>query len=101
MTLPVFLHIEATPNPNEQSALQSYLQRVPAILQRHGGVPVASYDVEQAWDKLPCPAAIAVVSFPHRDAIQAFFADPDYQALVPLRETGFYQVRFFQTSERI
>lgn len=101
MTLPVFLHIEATPNPNKREALQSYLSQAPRLIQAYGGVPIATYDVERAFDNADSPAVFIVISFPSRDAIENFFADSDYQAIVPLRDLGFSHLRFYVTSERI
>ena len=101
MTIPVFLHIEATPNPNEMDALKSYLSQVPAIIQQHGGIPIATYDVECALDTDDSPEVFVVVSFPSREAIDNVFADIAYKAIVPLRDRGFSHLRFYITSERI
>jgi len=101
MTLPVFLHIEATPNPNEMEALKAYSSQVPAVAKEHGAVPIATYDVEKALDDKQAPAVFAVVSFPTRESINDFFEDPAYQALIPLRNKGFEQVRFYVTNERV
>jgi len=101
MTLPVFLHIEATPNPNEKDALQSYFAQVPSVIKQYGGVPIATYDVERALDNADCAAVFVVVSFPNRNAIDNFFEDDNYKAIVPLRDRGFSHLRFYITSERI
>jgi len=101
MTLPVFLHIEATPNPKEMEALQNYLSSVPPILHKHGGVTIATYDVERSLDGADSPAVFIVISFPIRTAIDNFFADHDYQNIVPSRDLGFSHLRFYVTSERI
>ncbi|MGB0834380.1 MAG: DUF1330 domain-containing protein [Psychrobium sp.] len=101
MTLPVFLHIEATPNPNQLAELHSYLSKVPAIISHYGGIPIATYDVEQALDNQPCAEVFVVVSFPDRQAIDDFFAAPEYQAIIPLRDLGFSHLRFYITSERV
>ena len=101
MTLPVFLHIEATPNLNEMDALKSYLSQAPYIMKEFGGVHIATYDVERALDGADSPAVFAVISFPSRDAIDNFFEDSAYQAIVPLRDQGFSHLRFYVTSERI
>ncbi|WP_281558398.1 DUF1330 domain-containing protein [Thalassomonas sp. RHCl1] len=101
MILPVFLHIEATPNPNETESFKAYSNQVPAIAQAHGAVPIATYDVESAFDSEEKPAVFIVVSFPSRDAIMNFFKDPAYEAIVPLRDRGFSHIRFYMTSERI
>lgn len=101
MTLPVFLFIEATPNMAERDALQSYLSQVPAIVERHAGVPIATYDVEKTLDDQDAPSVYAVISFPSRPAIDAFFADNAYQAIVPTRNKAFSHLRFHITSERV
>ena len=101
MTLPVFLHIEATPNPNEIDALQSYLSQAPKIVREHAGIPIATYDVVQALDGADGPAVFVVISFPDKDAIDNLFADPAYKLIVPLRDRAFSHLRFYVTSERI
>ena len=101
MTLPVFLHIEATPNPKERLAMQTYYARVPSLMRAHGGVPIANYDVEKALDELESPAMFSVVSFPTRESIAQFFDDIAYKAMVPIRNKAFSHLRFYVTSERI
>ena len=100
METPIFLIVEATPNPENMIELQSYSSQAPAIAKKHGGVPVASYNVESAIDSEEKPAAIAVFSFPNREAIQDLLInDPDYQQLIPLRDKGFKSIRFFVCNE--
>lgn len=101
MTLPVFLFIEATPNPTESASLQSYLSQVPAIVNQYAGVPIATYDVEKTLDEQAGPKVYSVVSFPSRQSIDEFFADAAYQAIVPFRDKAFSHLRFHITSERI
>ena len=48
METPTFLIVEATPNSENKNELQSYSSQAPAIAKKHGGVPVASYNVESA-----------------------------------------------------
>ena len=101
MNVPVFLHIEATPNPNEFEALQGYLSQAPSVVNHYGGVVVATYDVECALDDKAKPAVFMVVSFPSREAIDSLFTSEAYQAIVPLRDKGFEHIRFYVTSERL
>ncbi|MEH6578970.1 MAG: DUF1330 domain-containing protein [Amphritea sp.] len=101
MKQPVFLMVEATPNPEQKEALQSYLSQAPVVTKAHGGVPVAKYDVETALDDGENPAVFAVISFPSRDAIEALFSDPAYKALVPERDRGFDHLRYYIVSESI
>ena len=101
MSQPVFLMIEATPNPSEKEALQAYLTQAPTVTKEHGGVPVATYDVESAFDDGDKPAVFVVMSFPSRDAIKALFSDPAYEALIPMRDRGFSHIRYFIVNERV
>lgn len=95
-----FMVVEATPNPENMEDLQKYGAQSYAILEKHGGVRVANYNVESVLDSGEKPAAIAVFSFPNKDAIQnLLFNDPDYQKIVPYRDKGFKSIRFFLCSD--
>ena len=96
METTTFLVVEATPNMENENELQSYSAQSPSFLKKHGGVPVASYNVESAFDSEEKPAVIAIFSFPSPEAIQDLLInDPDYQQLIPLRDKGFKSIRFF------
>jgi len=113
MNLPVFLIIEATPNPTYKKELLHYLSQVPAVFKQHGAVPIASYDIESALkldnsivvEEKPSsrvvPGVIAVLSFPNKDAILNLFNSPEYQALVPVRDLAFTQLGIYIGNERI
>jgi uncharacterized protein (DUF1330 family) len=98
---PVFLIINATPNKGEAKAHDEYLQMARPISARHGAVRVANYLLSEALDGQSHASNCIVVSFPTRQSIYDLFADPDYQALIALRNTGFAAVRYFIGSERI
>ena len=97
----VFLMIEATRNPSEMDALSTYQSKTPPIAKKYGAAPVATYDVDTALIGDKKPGVFAVLSFPTREAIDRLFSDPDYQALIPLRDRGFSDVRFFVVHERV
>jgi len=102
MNQPVFLMVEATLNPNETDALTSYLSQAPAIItKKHGGVPVATYDVQSVMDDDEKAAVFAVISFPTQAAITALFSDPAYVALLPERDRGFSHLRYYVVNERL
>ncbi len=101
MEYPPFLMIEATPNLENREDLQSYLSQAPAITRKHGGIPVATYDVEKAIDSGEIPSVFAVMSFPNRDSVHELFNDPEYQKLIPLRDKGFKSIRYFICNEKI
>ena len=93
MNSKTFFIIEATPNPKNPEALQSYLSTAPRITTQYGGVAVAKYTVETVLDGGEKPAMFAVMSFPDRASIDGLFNDPDYKKLIPLRDLGFSSIR--------
>ena len=101
MDQPVFLMIEATPNPNDMDALKVYQSKTPPIAKEYGAMPVATYDVDTALIGDKKPGVFVVLSFPTREAIDGLFNDPAYQALIPLRDRGFSDVRFYVVNERV
>jgi uncharacterized protein (DUF1330 family) len=95
-----FMVVEATPNPENMEDLQKYGSQSYAILEKHGGVRVANYNVKSVLDSGEKPALIGVFSFPNPEAIQnLLFNDPDYQQLVSFRDKGFKSIRFFVCSD--
>jgi len=100
MTDPIFLLISASPNPGNLEALQAYLAQAPAISKKYGAVPIASYDIDAVFDSEEKPAKFLVISFPDRNSISRLFNDPDYLALIPLREQGFKSIRYFVAHEQ-
>ena len=99
--LPVFLMIEATPDPQQQEALQAYISQAAPIGERHGGVPVATYTVDTPLDNQQSAGLFAVVSFPDKRAIDNMFADPDYHALIPQRNQAFSHLRYYVVNEKL
>ena len=95
-----FLVVEATPNPENMEDLKTYGSQSYPIMEKHGGVRVANYNVESVLDSGEKPAIVGVISFPNREAIQNLLVnDADYQKLIPFRDKGFKSIRFFVCNE--
>jgi len=66
-------------------AYAHYIEKVPAIVARYGGHYRARGGqhtvVEGNWH----PTRLVLIEFPHRNAIEAFYEDPDYQAIIGIR----------------
>jgi uncharacterized protein (DUF1330 family) len=64
---------------------ETYKQEVPRLVEKHGGeylVRGGEFEViEGEWN----PVRLVIFRFPDRQAIQALFADPQYQPLKLLR----------------
>lgn len=101
MTQPVFLIITATANGQETAAHDEYLKQSAPISAQYGAVQVANYRLGEALDGQAKPEHCIVVSFPTRQSIYELFADPNYQALITLRDLGFKAIRYFIGSEKI
>ena len=72
----------------DADAYLRYAREATAIEARYGGRPLVADDarhvVEGDW-----PAGrVVVLEFPTIDAAQAWYHDPDYQTIIPLRQTA-------------
>ncbi|WP_320822667.1 DUF1330 domain-containing protein [Reinekea sp.] len=101
MAQPVFLIIEATPNPSEMEALKAYQSQTPPLAKKYGAIPVANYDVQAVLFGGTQPGVFSVLSFPSRAAIDGLFSDPAYQELIPTRDLGFTDLKFYVVNERL
>ncbi len=67
--------------PNDEALM--YLEHVEATVAPHGGKWLAQGPgevIEGAW-----PGAVVLMEFPSREAAQAWYRSPEYQAILPLR----------------
>ena len=96
-----FLIVEATPNMDNKEDLMNYTSQAPVITKKHGGIPVAQYNIESVFDSDEKPAVIAILSFPNKEAIQDLLKnDLEYQKLIPSRDKAFKYLRYFIASEK-
>jgi len=95
------LLIEATPNTDNEEARQDYLSKAPVIVKKHGGLPIATYEINTVLDSETKPGAVVVMSFPNQDSIHNLFEDPSYQDLITIRDKAFSNIRFFICNEKI
>lgn len=70
----------------DTAAYQEYRQRAPATVARHGGRYIVRggtvTHVEPGWDI----DRFVVLQFPSLAAAQAWYASPEYQAILPIRQ---------------
>jgi uncharacterized protein (DUF1330 family) len=84
--MPVYLILDIT--IVDQDVYEEYVERVPAVVEKYGGrylvrggeVATLSGD----WQ----PERIVIVEFDGSEQVQEFYASPEFQALLPLREQG-------------
>ncbi|MEM7416499.1 MAG: DUF1330 domain-containing protein [Gemmatimonadota bacterium] len=82
------LVVTATPNPEESSSVQEYLQGVFPLLMSAGGTPVKRLSVAQVVRGEP-KGMVLVMDFPDREVVEDLFSSAEYAALVPARDRGF------------
>lgn len=75
---------------NDPSWRSVYREKIAPILKRHGGRYLTRSDA--AWEVLEGHAAsgttFTVIEFPSVEHARAWYHDPEYQPLIPLRQAG-------------
>ena len=83
--MPVYLIADITVHDAER--YREYVENVPALIRKHGGVyRVRGGDLqilEGDWS----PSRLIVLEFPDRDAALAFHNDPEYEPYRDLRQS--------------
>ena len=83
--MPVYLIADITVHDAER--YREYVENVPALIRKHGGVyRVRGGDLqilEGDWS----PSRLIVLEFPNRDAALAFHNDPEYEPYRNLRQS--------------
>ena len=92
------LIVTATPNPEEMTAVQEYLQGVTPLLTGAGGKPVKRLKVDTVIRGEPS-GMVLVMDFDSKDAITAMFDSDNYAALIPVRDRGFAEMNILLTDE--
>lgn len=92
MTDKALVFVTATPNPEGQTEMQEYLQRVLPLLMAAGGTLLGRGAVQSVVEGNPNYKLAMAMAFDSGEAAQAVFASDDYQALKPIRDRGFRQI---------
>ena len=84
--MPAFVIVDV--DVHDPDTYDRYKAGVPALIRRHGGkylVRGGSFTVlEGSWQ----PSRLVIFEFPDREAVQAFYDDPEYAPLRGLRESA-------------
>ena len=73
---------------SNQDLYTEYARRATEIEERYGGVALVAGDVSEVVEGDWPSDRVVVLEFPTLDAAHAWYADPDYQALIPLRHAA-------------
>lgn len=77
------------PGVEADSAGHYFSQLLTPVLQRHGGKVLYVYRIDAALKGSLKPAINASLTFPSMEALQAMFQDPEYQKIIPVRDSIF------------
>jgi uncharacterized protein (DUF1330 family) len=88
----VLVIVQGNPLPDRTDTLQQYQQTARAVIAKHGGEVVtrgsglAKLSGARQWQ-----VAIAL-RFPDKAAVDAWYNDPDYQKVLPLRDQAYAEL---------
>ena len=69
----------------DSARYHEYARAATEIESRHGGVPLIAADAAEVVDGTWPAERVVVLQFPTLEAARAWYADPDYRELIPLR----------------
>lgn len=67
---------------------KEYGEKMPALIQRHGGRVLARAPATQLEGSAALPTVVVMIEFPSTAQAQAWYDDPEHQPLKQLRRTG-------------
>jgi uncharacterized protein (DUF1330 family) len=85
----VLVLVQGNPRPDKTETLQQYQQVARTVIGKHGGQPVArgsgltTLHGSRQWK------VGIVIRFPDMAAVQAWYNDPEYQHVLPLRNEAY------------
>jgi len=85
--------------PGSEDTYRRYLEGTRPLLAKHGGSVAAVGGGIESAHASACWPVNGVLRFPSAEALVAFFEDPGYQAIKPLRDAAYaaLQLSFFAT----
>jgi len=74
---------------SNQAWQAEYRARLPAVIQQHGGRVLTAGAKPEILEGAPVlPDSLVIIEFPTVTAAKAWYADPDHQPLIQLRQSG-------------
>lgn len=92
--------IEATFNANgiNTPEFKEYSRRSNANGEAHGGVVIGKYQVTANLGQGDAPQLVLIIQYPNKQSGEQTFTNPEYLAIVALREVAFKEVKILQTN---
>lgn len=95
----VLVVVQGNPRADRTETLQQYQQTARAVIAKHGGEVVArgsglgSLHGARQWQ------VGIVLRFPDKAAVEAWYNDPDYQKVLPLRDQAYAELEIAMYQE--
>ena len=96
----VYLVTVAAPNPEAMEDLAAYQQAAGPLSAKHVATPIANLAIAGHPVGETPAAFIAIAAFPSAEAIDDFFADPDYQPIIGARDRALPTLNLYVTVPR-
>ena len=84
--MPTYLIADVT--LRDPARYKEYAEKVPAIIERHGGKYLVRGGATDVLEGDWVPARLIVLQFPDREAAMSFYNDPAYQPLKRIRTSA-------------
>jgi uncharacterized protein (DUF1330 family) len=81
----VLVIVQATPNPDRLETLKQYQSAALPVVQKHGGEVIGRGSGVESLAGHHNWAIGVILRFPNLEAVHAWYNDPDYQKVIPLR----------------
>ncbi len=72
----------------DAEAYKRYQAAVPKVIERHGGRFIVRGGAVEVLEGEAPAGRIVVIEFPSKAAVEAFYASPEYQEIIPLRQAA-------------
>lgn len=79
-------YLHASIEVTDPVAYERYRQEVPALIARHGGRYLARGGATEVLEGDAITARQVIIEFPDMAHLKAFYTDPDYRPLIPVRQ---------------
>lgn len=85
----VMVLVQGNPDPTKAETLKQYQQTARTVIAKHGGEVLARGGGLGKLHGAKEYQVGIVVRFPDKAAVDAWYSDPDYQAVLPLRHEAY------------
>ncbi|MBI3300633.1 MAG: DUF1330 domain-containing protein [Deltaproteobacteria bacterium] len=95
----VLVVVQGTPRPDRADTLQQYQQTARAVIAKHGGQVVVRGSGLGSLKGVRQWQVGILLRFPDQAAANAWYNDPDYQKVLPLRDQAYAELEITMYQE--